>query len=290
VADPAHRFDTPAFYGLLFDAGRPNNNVAAAIRYYDVYFPPLPPHHGDAWRTGGVVHPYGGGHPKVVVLGSSHALMYSRLIDDICREMNLSVAFLGMDQTPAFFESSVNPNFSSPREAHEFDEARRKWLREWRPEAVFVIDRWEWDPRASTPQDFNAKLRSFLKEVCPLAGRVIFVAQVPVVSGANQFNQREFITWRMRTEKSLPRLYPNSNERPRKQAVAMAESARADFPNLRVLRADLPFYQADGSIRYASGRTFFYADDNHLTDMGTEVVRGLFQSAIAEAQADSPSP
>jgi peptidoglycan/LPS O-acetylase OafA/YrhL len=288
VADPAHRFDTPAFYGNLFNAGRPNNNAATAIRYYDVYFPPLSPRHDDAWQTGGVVHLYGGGRPKIVVLGSSHALMYSRLIDDICREMGLSVAFLGVDQTPVFFdfEAGLNPNFSSPHEAHEFDEARKKWLREWHPEAVFVIDAWGWNNQ----HDFDVKLRSFLGEVSPLAGRVIFVAQVPVLEGGNQFNLRELITRRMSTENGLPRLEPNSGECARKQAVAVAEAARADFPNLRVLRADLPFYQEDGSIRYASGRTFFYADDNHLTDIGTEVVRGLFQSAIAEAHSGSSSP
>jgi hypothetical protein len=79
-------------------------------------------------------------------------------------------------------------------------------------------------------------------------------------------------------------------ERLRKQSVATAAAVAAAFPNLRVLRADLPFYQEDGSIRYASGRTFFYADDDHLSDMGTEVVRGLFQSAIAEVHSDSSSP
>jgi hypothetical protein len=180
----------------------------------------------------------------------------------------------------------LNPNFSSPQEAHEFDEARKKWLREWHPEVVFVIDRWEWNNQ----HDFDVKLRSSLGVVSPLAGRVIFVAQVPVLEGGNQFNLRELITRRMNKENGLPRLEPNSGERARKQAVAVAEAARADFPNLRVLRADLPFYQEDGSIRYASGRTFFYADDNHLADMGTEVVRGLFQSAIAEAHSDSSSP
>jgi hypothetical protein len=52
---------------------------------------------------------------------------------------------------------------------------------------------------------------------------------------------------------------------------------------VHVLRADLPFYNKDGSIRYAAGRTFFYADDNHLSDAGSELVRPLFQSAITES-------
>ena len=88
----------------------------------------------------------------------------------------------------------------------------------------------------------------------------------------------------------MPRLAPDSNEPLRTQAVAAAKAATADFPNLRVLRADLTFYQKDGSVRYAAGRKFFYADDDHLTDIGTEEVRPLFEKAIAEAHAGSSSP
>lgn len=290
VPDPAHHFDTPSFHGLLYSAGRGGDpdRVTRASRYRDVYFPPLPPRADDAWRTGGIIHLYGGGFPKVVVIGDSHALMYSRIIDDICREMGLSVAFLGIDQTPAFFTATVNEIFPSHREAHEFDEARRRWLKKWQPEAVLIIERW--DALVGTSKSFDEKLRSFLREVSPLAGRVLFVAQVPVAKWGKEFNLRELMIWRMRSESDFPRLDPDRNERVRKQAVAVAEAVAADFHNLRVLRADLPFYREDGSIRWASERSFFYADGDHLTDAGAEVVRRLFQSAIAEAHsASSPS-
>ncbi|SRR5216684_1177004 len=290
VPDPGHRFDTPSFHGILYSAGRgvDRDLITRATRYRDVYFPPLPSRADDAWRTGGIMHLYGGGSPKVVVMGDSHALMYSRLIDDICREMGLSVAFLGVDQTPVFFTATVNEKFPSHREAHEFDQARRRWLKEWHPEAVLIINRWD-----STSNNFDEKLRSLLREVSPLTSRVVFVAQVPVAKWGEEFNLREFMIWRMRnmrTENDLPRLEPDRNERVRKQAVAVAEAATTAFDNLRVLRADLPFYRENGSIRWAFGRSFFYADDDHLTDAGTEVVRSLFQSAIVEAHSASSLP
>jgi len=213
--------------------------------------------------------------------------MYSRLIDDICREKRLSVAFLGMDcGTPAFFESMMNPNFSSELEAKEFDGARRKWLGEWRPEALLVIDRWDGVIRKEG--HFDVKLRSFLKDVCPLARRVILVCQVPVLNVRDEINLREFVIWRMGTATALPRLDPDSNEAFRRFVTTNAESARLDFPNFRVLRADLPFYQGDGSVKYACGRAFFYANDNHLSSMGAESVRALFEQAIAEATLSKP--
>ena len=82
----------------------------------------------------------------------------------------------------------------------------------------------------------------------------------------------------------MPSLTPDSLEPLRKQAVAIAQAKRVLFPNFYILRADVPFYEGDGSIRFASGRTFFYADANHLTDAGAEQVRSLFQAAIMAAR------
>jgi len=281
VPDPTHRFDTPSFYGLLYSAGKTDDprRVTKSSRYRDVYFPPQPPGSDDAWRSGGIIHLYGGGSPKVVVMGDSHALMYSRLVDTICKEMGLSVAFLGVDRTPVFFTARVNPLFPSRREAREFDEARMQWLKQWHPDAVFIIDSWD----REEPKLFAEKLQPFLRDVSPLARRIIFVAQVPVAKWGEKFNLREFMIWRMRPGHDFPRLDADPKEPVRKQDVAEAEALTAVFPNVRVLRADLPFYREDGSIRWASGRSFFYADDDHLTDVGAEQNRALFTSAIIEA-------
>jgi hypothetical protein len=287
-------FNTTSLYFGHYDAGR---NVGLdqerGIALQDIYLPPLPTRSDDAWRTGGIVHLYGGDHPKVVVLGSSHALMYSHLIDDICREKRLSVAFLGVGHgTPAFFEARddwearTNPNFSSSLEAEEFDLARRKWLREWHPEIVFVVDRW--DARFRTPLNFDSKLRLFLKEISPLADRIVFVTQVPVVKGGDGINLREYITFCKGTMMGVPILYPDDREPIRMQTVAIAEAAKQNFTNLHILRADLPFKEKNGSIRYSSGKTFFYADSDHLSDLGSAEIRELFQNEISRNQSDTP--
>ena len=276
------QFTTSTFSIGLFNAGRDESlkRMATKIPFHDIRFPQLPPPQEASWRTGGIIHRHGGDRPQVVVMGSSHALMYSRVIDSICGELGLSAAFFGVTSTSPFFEETVNSNFRSIQEVKEFNSARRKWLREWRPEVLFVIDKW--DGRLGSNKVFDENLRSFLKEVSPLVGRVLFVAQIPVVKGGNQFNLRDLVSWQMGKTQDPPRLEPDANEDLRKQAVAITEAAQGEFPNLRVIRADRPFYSQDGSIRYASGRTFFYADDNHLTDEGAEQLRSLFRSAISE--------
>lgn len=76
---------------------------------------------------------------------------------------------------------------------------------------------------------------------------------------------------------------PDGNEHLRQATVTTATACVKDFPNLRVLRTDLPFYKEDGSIRYFEGREFFYADANHLTDVGAEQGRDIIRKAIFDA-------
>jgi len=285
IADPNHRFNSPTFSGRLFDAGGASTvDFTDVPRYYDVKFPIETNNTIESWRTGGIIHPYGGGQPKVVVLGSSHALMYSRLIDDICKSRGISVSFLGIDGGgPAFFEGTAKSRFKTKGEALEFDQTRRKFLHQWRPEAVFVIDRW--DAQFDDEQIFEEKLVSFINEVGPLVGRVILVSQVPVHRGGDEVNLREIVTSRMGTGKGLPRLYPDSKDELRRHIAARAESLVKKADNLRVIRPDSYFYDVDNSIRYSTGRDFYYADDDHLTDVGSEVVRGLFEKEIDEAHS-----
>lgn len=273
VADPAHRFDTPVFSGLLFNSGRPATlNTDTAVHFYDVEFPPVPDPTREAWRTGGIIHPYGEGAPRVVVLGSSHALMYSRLIDDLCRELTIPVSFLGLDAHSVFFGEPEN---------REFDEARRRALAEWRPDVVFVIDRWE--ARAPDAPALVARLEPFIAELSAHTRRIEWVAQVPVMPGENQVNLREYVTWRARGGRDLPALAPDAREPLRQRITTAVEQLAARTSSLHVLRADRPFYLADGTIRYADGRRFLYADNNHLSEAGANIVRDQFRIAIAGA-------
>src|SRR5262249_3194504 len=150
--------------------------------------------------------------------GSSHALMYGKLIDGICEKSHLSVAFLTVDATPAFFKATVNNSFPTIRDAQEFDEARKHWLRIWQPKAVVVIDRW--DTLVDTGGQFERDLRTFLQEVSPLTKRVLFVAQVPVTgTGGDSVNIRELMAWHMRQSHSFPLIFPDSDDPRRRRAV-----------------------------------------------------------------------
>lgn len=287
VPDFSAHFDKPTFHGLAYDAGKPGADVQDTIRYQDVYLAQPRAGAGDLWRSGGLVHSWGPGSPRVVVLGSSHALMYARLVDELCRELQVPVAFLAVNSTPAFFEATVNETFPTRREAQEFDAARLRWLEQWRPDVVLVIDRW--DHQAAAGKPFEENLRSFLGQVSPLAGRVVVVTQVPVGTVGQVLNLRDYMAWRMGRGDASPKLLDDKNAPARERAAAAADQVAAEFPNLMVLHPEKAFRLPDGTVRWSDGRKVLYADSDHLTDAGAEVVRDLFRDALTPALSAPPA-
>lgn len=280
VADPLHMFDQPSFYGLLYNSGAGDAiPLTTTTRYYDVRIPERPPQQR-IWKTGGIVHAWGHSTPRLVVLGSSHALMYGRLIDDICKERGISVAFLVADATQVFFPTKVGERFPTPALAQDFDAARRKWIAEWKPDAVLVVDRWD----SYEPEELRQKLHGLVSELLEQSPSVILASQVPALRLGTRVNLREYVTWYFKRFGRLPAIAPDEKEPIRKSSIATFEALAREFSGVRLVRPDPWFYSEDGSVRYASGRSFLYADGNHLDDAGAEALRGLWTSAIMATQ------
>ena len=278
--DPLGRFDPMTFSGRLYDCSTPQDpRWSDSPRYWGCRIP-VPPadRPPEPWRTGGLRPDGGGATPRVVVFGSSHALMYSKLIDDLCRQAHVPAAFLGAGNgIPALFVNTESPLFPRRADGAAFDEARRRWLREWRPDTLFVIDRWD----AWSGRDLEHDLRAFLTEVCPLAQTVVLVTQVPVLRVGENENLRGWVHWRRGHDDALPLIPPDGREAYRTESVGILRRMQAQFPNVRVLDSASRFHRDDGSVRYAEGRRFFYTDDDHLNDTGAQEVQDLFQTSIA---------
>lgn len=281
--DPLGRFDPMTFSGRLYDCSTPQDpRWSESPRYWGCRIP-VPPadRPPEPWRTGGIRPPGDPATPRVVVLGSSHALMYSKLIDDLCRERHLPVAFLGAGNgIPALFVNAGNPLFPGPADGAAFDEARRRWLRDWRPETLFVIDRWDARLGSGPTPDLERDLVAFLEEVCPLTRTVVLVTQVPVLRVGESENLRAWVHWRRGDSEALPRILADDREPARRQSAKILQRMQERFPNVRIVDSASRFQAEDGSVRYAEGRRCFYTDDDHLNDTGAMEVSDLFQRLI----------
>jgi peptidoglycan/LPS O-acetylase OafA/YrhL len=283
VADPFGNFDRPVFdrirYNVLENSAA--DEALSATKFADVIVPPAEPRPPDVWKTGGIVHSWGQGDPSVVVIGSSHALMYGRLIDDICKQLGVSVAHFSADGVSVFFSGSTDKRASAQEFTTKFNAARMKWISHWKPNAVLVIDRW--DTYDNAPSDFKQKLRELVRDISPYTQHVILFSQVPVLPIGETINLREYVVWKMGIEGSPPAIAADEKEPFRRSTLTTIESVARDFPKMQLLRVDQPFYMKDGTVRYLFGRSFLYADDDHLSGAGAELVRETCTQAIAAA-------
>jgi hypothetical protein len=167
----------------------------------------------------------------------------------------------------------------------EFDKYRMRFIKEWRPDILFLIERWDrwyvWNKGNVAP--FEQQFETFLQKMRPLGTKVVFVTQAPVSPVGSRMNFRAIASLLQKPDGRLPVFYPDAWADSAHASIhAAAERVAAKNPNLIVVRSHFAFLNTNGSLRYADGRKFFYLDDNHLTDAGTEELRPLLEKVIAD--------
>jgi hypothetical protein len=228
----------------------------------------------------GVNHFYGNASaPKVVIWGSSHALMYSKLVDELCRERQIPVSFWGWDGKTLFGYSPIAVSNREKTENEKFRAARLQMLKQWRPDVLFLIGRW--DGEFPVPGKLEA-LERLLEEIKDLPTRIVFVEQVPTLRFGKRENLRAMIQLRLKPDGVLPAIYPGVKEPIRKQVHTAAGLLAEKNSRLRILHPDPLFFKPDGSVFYAEGRKFFYTDEDHLSDTGADLLRPLFAQELTK--------
>src|ERR1019366_8821539 len=122
-------------------------------------------------------------------------------------------------------------------------------------------------------------------KLAPHTGSVILFSQVPVLHLGESMNLREYVTWYLKKFGQLPTIAPDAKEPLRKSSITIMEAVAHDFPKVHLLRVDTLFYGDDDSVRYSTGRSFLYIDDNHLSEVGADLSRDMCRRAIIEALA-----
>lgn len=278
--DASRWFDPTTFRGFAYSSldARDDPTREGSPRLSDVVRPATPPHDDGLWRRGGVIHRWGDTDPRVVVVGSSHALAIAPAVDDLCKALRLSVAFVAADGVSLFRDGLST---MSPSAGEGIHDAQARWVRAWRPDLVIGADRW--DRYLADDARFEARVRALLDGFLPHARRVVLLAQVPALPVGETTNLREHVAHHAAGLDRLPLLPPDDHQPDRDRAVVVLERVARDVAALRVLRADVPFRLPDGNVRYADGRRFFYADDDHLSDAGAAVLSPALEAAIREA-------
>ena len=214
---------------------------------------------------------------RVVLLGSSHALMYAGMIDDVCQSPPGPRGVPLRRRHPRVLSDFPNTNFPTVDLARDFDDARRRWIAAWKPDVLIVVDRWDHYPATLDGSWLALRQRLRLPRDSPWPGSVAAHRR----DGANL---RDYVTWPWIRRRSCQSSARCARADPAGVTDRLSPPRR-DFPRWSLFRVDQPFYNEDGSIRFADGRRFLYADDDHLSDAGASLVRETWRRGSPRRRA-----
>lgn len=243
--------------------------------------------HGEQWRSGGVI--VGGAPPEIVVIGSSHAIMYGATVADIAQEQDRGVAFLCMGNAFGRFHSEGdNAIFRDgmAAEREEFDAARMRYLKGWKPECVLWFGRWENQLEILGEGEFDRVIRKNLQLVLEHAERVVLTTQVPFAM-KQQGSILRYATHLAHQGK--PVVGEEDPERTvlRRKANGMLRRMAEEDPRVTVVEVADLFELENGAVRIVSDdRRLLYHDDNHLSDHGAALVRERIVGALVKVPGE----
>ena len=231
-----------------------------------------------AHANNGIVREFGGDTPSVVVLGSSHGMMWGRTIESICEELSLTVSFYTARAIAPWIELPLRKqairNFTaSQREA--FDRQRMENLKSWSPDVVIIVDRW-------SVRDDPFEHVEFLNYIHSCGAQVIFIGQPPELA-VNGVSVPLFMAYQYNEDEPAGIATLEAHRKHEVDAAngRIQELADAlDFCHY-VPIADLYEIEND-RVLVRDGDAVIYIDEDHLSEAGVQKARFRLRRSIAQ--------
>lgn len=217
--------------------------------------------------------------PDLVVLGDSHANMWSEVIAEVARELNINTAFfvIGGGESP-FFEippkGMDGTGVLTKREKLEFDIAGLRALEEGNPSLVVISTRW-----CNGHLQTAGPLLELLKtRNCP----VLLIEDPPELNTGNR-NVMQLLAWKgllpKQTDKNQACFLPCRPLAKHEGKRASVRQLASRYDNVQVLPT-YDLYASREGAKVLDGRTPLYLDDDHLTSQGAMIAKPRMRDAI----------
>jgi len=240
----------------------------------------------------------GGGIPRIVILGDSHAVMFGPMLEDLARRRGVALAFMAQSGAAGFLAGGnghIKPFLSTNAEKRRRDAVVASFIERWRPDLVVLMGKWDsqlrhdWAPtEPGSEAEFARALDHTLEWLRGLSCDVALVGQPPVLPLPNRPNRAEILAGYLRRGGVMPAFYERPDTRAARLRAMELFRARASG-HVFVLDPEPLLTNPDGSIRYHDGDLgLFYSDDDHLNDAGTSRLRELFEPLFDKAASAKP--
>ncbi len=272
------KYEIPSWHGKYYDV-KPRGELSQAFQLIaNSVHAPERVASGTEYKTGGIIRPRSGPGVEVVLIGDSHAVMWSKVVDDVTLELDLTTSLWSMNgeggiiNIPAVEKAG---SYLSKEERFEYDSARQHFIQEWHPDIVIVANCWDIIPESS--------LTGFFDFLELHAKHVIIVGSPPVLDIGNRSAYQYFSFLGMDEHiaadaDQLLKLTTLENTANTRRSLLNMVSERRNFSYLPT--ADL--FVSDSSAVVAHGKDVYYLDDDHLTDKGSQLAASRFRSMIRD--------
>lgn len=270
-------YDTPTWHGRYYDL-KPRGELGEALEIIaNSVHTPEREASALAFKEGGIIRHRSTTNPRVVLIGDSHAVMWSRVVDDVTEELGLTTSLWSMNGESAFIQIPLGEEsgkYLTKSERFEYDSQRMAFIKKWNPDIVIVACRWE-NVNANSASAFFQFLESSAKHV-------LLIESPPLLDGVGNrslFQYMSFLGYTPSNSTSENQVW----DRVRFENTVSTRKKVVDFAFDRSNFSFLPtadLFAADGGAIVAVGRRVFYLDDDHLTTEGAEFARERIREGI----------
>lgn len=234
--------------------------------------------YNNAFENSGIIKYYGGKNPDIVVLGDSHALMWSCAIDSISKDLGLTVCFYAADGTSPFIELPIKKyscswKYMSSEEKFIFEKNKIENLNKWKPRIVIIVTRWTW----LLEEKITADLLEFIEK---LGSKVLFIEEPPPLYFGPQ-NTPKFLDFlHMIPKENLKQFVRITNYNNYLKGQNLMRSIANKYTFCDTISVSDFFLRNSSEALVLDGFKVLYIDDNHLSYDGAMILKDKIHDKI----------
>ena len=232
----------------------------------------------NAYASGGIKRIYGDEKPDIVVLGDSHAVMWAKILDEIAKELSTSISFYAADGTPTFFEippvrKMRGTRFFSANEKFVYDEARLKYITEWKPKVVVIVGRWSGVDIETTTD--------LIRYIGSIGSKVLLIEQPPELYFGDKNTPQYLAYLGVKPKDGINQYVRYSNSSTYRAGVNLVRQIEKENDFCTTV-AISDIYVVDEKAWVLDSKDVLYMDDDHLSYFGTLKAKNRIASALKQ--------
>jgi len=211
--------------------------------------------------------------------------MWARTIDEICEELDVSIAFNTITGTSPFFEIPLDKNPSSSKrfsseEKFEFNSSVLEKLAEWKPALVVIGHRWQKTLKSKIPK------RDLIEFIGAFGGNVLLLEQPPLLAIGNTNTSMFFSYINLVPLKNESQYYETTGVDSVSMGRQMVTELALDYSHVDYFKVFDTFSKGSDKAWVMNGNTILYYDDDHLSHQGTLLLRDKLKTVIEKTTKD----